>query len=408
MRPAPAAFFAVALSALVGALPAAAEAPDPDPRDWPSVLAEAEGQTVHFHAWAGDPRRNAFIAWAAAEVEAAHRVRVVHVKLADTGEAVARVVAERAAGRDAGGAVDLIWINGPNFAAMKGQGLLFGPWAEDVPNWSFVDVDGKTVQTDFTVPTEGYEAPWGMAQVVFYHDAARLPDPPRSIAALGDWAAANPGRFAYPQPPDFLGATFLKQAAIALVAEPEALQAPVEAADYDRLTAPLWDWLDALRPNLWRGGRAYPATATQLKQLLADGEIEIAFSFNQAEASAAIANGELPDTVRSYVLEGGTIGNANFVAIPYNAAAKAGAMVLANFLMSPAAQLRAQDPAVLGNFTVLATDRLDPADRAAFEALDLGIATLSPEDLGPALPEPHPSWMERLTRDWIERYGVSQ
>jgi putative thiamine transport system substrate-binding protein len=245
-----------------------------------------------------------------------------------------------------------------------------------------------------------------MAQLVFYHDTARLPDPPRSIEALGAWAAENPGRFSYPQPPDFLGLTFLKQALIATIADPGLLQRPVDETDYDAATAPLWAWLDALTPSLWRGGRAFPATTNRLKQLMADGEVDIGFSFSQAEASAAIANGELPDTVRSYVLEGGTIGNANFVAIPYNARAKAGALVFADFLLSPEAQAVAQDPAVLGNFTVLDMDALTPEDRARFEAIDLGPATLGPELLGPALPEPHPSWMERLARDWTLRYGI--
>ncbi len=403
----PRTYLALLVAMLVGA--AAAAAPDPDPADWEAVRAEAEGQTVHFHAWGGDPRRNAFIAWVGGRVAEDHGIELVHVKLSDTAEAVSRVVAERAAGRDAGGAVDLIWINGPNFASMKAQGLLFGPFAEALPNWRFVDVAGKpTVVNDFTVPTEGFEAPWGMAQIVFYHDAARLPEPPRSIAALADWAAANPGRFSYPQPPDFLGLTFLKQALHALTPDPALLQAPASDALYAEATAPLWAWLDRLTPNLWRGGRAYPANTGHLKQLMADGEIDIAFSFNQSEASAAIANAELPDTVRSFVLEGGTIGNANFVAIPYNAASAAGAMVVADFLMSPEAQLRAQDPAVLGSFTVLDLDLLEAADRAAFEALDLGVATLGPEALGPALPEPHPSWMERLSRDWISRFGVSQ
>ncbi len=399
-------FAALCALALVAALPARADGPDP--ADWSAVEAAAAGQEVFFHAWGGDPRRNAFIDWAAAEVEDRYGVRVTHVKLADTGEAVARVVGEKAAGRDRDGRVDLIWINGPNFAAMKDQDLLFGPWAEALPNWRFVDVAGKpTVIRDFTVPTDGLEAPWGMAQVIFYHDTARLPEPPRSITALGEWAEEHQGRFTYPRPPDFLGLTFLKQALVALAPDPALLaRAPTDAA-YQKATEPLWVYLDALTPNLWRGGRAFPANTNQLKQMMADGEIDIAFSFNQSEASAAIANGELPDTVRSYVLEGGTIANANFVAIPYNAKAKEGAMVLANFLMSPEAQARAQDPAVLGNFTVLDMDALDPADRARFEVLDLGIATLSPEALGTPLDEPHPAWMERLEADWLARYGVS-
>jgi len=49
-------------------------------------------------------------------------------------------------------------------------------------------------------------------------------------------------------------------------------------------------------------------------------------------------------------------------------------------------------------------EKLDPASRAMFEAIDLGVATLKPEELGPALGEPHPSWMERIEDEWKRRY----
>ena len=67
-----------------------------------------------------------------------------------------------------------------------------------------------------------------------------------------------------------------------------------------------------------------------------------------------------------------------------------------------------QDPSVWGSGTVLALDKLDDQDRALFEALELGMATLTPEEMGNALPEPHPSWMVRLEEDWTARYGVGQ
>ena len=44
------------------------------------------------------------------------------------------VIAEKAAGQNSGGTVDLIWINGPNFLAMKEQGLLHGPFVAGLPN----------------------------------------------------------------------------------------------------------------------------------------------------------------------------------------------------------------------------------------------------------------------------------
>ena len=393
---------ALLLSTILLAAPAFAD--QPDPSDWEAVLAEAEGQTVYWNAWGGSTTTNDFIAWIGQQV-AAHGVTLEHVKLSDTADAVARVLSEKAAGVDEGGAVDLIWINGANFASMKEADLLFGPFAESLPNWRFVDVEGKTVTTDFTVPTDGFESPWAMAQVVMMYDGATVEDVPGTAEALLDWARANPGRFTFPQPPDFLGTTVLKQLLIELVEDPAVLQSAA-GDDYDAVTAPLWVYLDELTPLLWRAGEAYPQTGPRQLQLMNDGEIDIAFSFSPGEATAAIANFELPDTVRTAVLDGGTLGNASFVAIPYNAAHAAGAMVVANALLSPEAQARAQDPDVLGYGTVLAMDKLSDEDRARFEALDLGVATLSPEELGPALPEPHPSWAERLAAEWVERYGT--
>jgi len=320
---------------------------------------------------------------------------------------VARVLAEKAAGRDSDGSVDLVWINGENFAAMKANDLLHGPWTEELPNYRYVDEAGKpTVLVDFTVPVDGLEAPWGMAQLVFMYDTATVAQPPRSIPALKDWAAAHPGRFTYPQPPDFLGSTFLKQALLALLDDPEQLQSPASQAEVEAVTAPLWAYLDALHPHLWRSGRAFPQNGPAQRRLLADGEVNIALSFHPPEASSAISQGELPDTIRTFVLENGTIGNTHFVAIPYNAAHKAGARVLADFLLSPEAQARKLDPAHWGDFTVLDLDALPPAERQRFEMIDLGVATLSPQELGTPLPEPHPSWMEAVEAGWQARYGA--
>ncbi|QQA42827.1 ABC transporter substrate-binding protein [Pelagovum pacificum] len=394
---------AVVIAALI-ATPAFA---DPDPADWDAVLAEAEGQTVYWYAWGGSTTTNDFIAWTGERLSEEYGVTVEQVKLTDTADAVTRVLAEREAGEDADGAVDLIWINGANFASMKEQELLFGPFAEDLPNWQYVDVDGKTVQTDFTVPTEGYESPWAMAQVVFMHDTADLEEPLGSMEEILTWAEANPGRFTYPQPPDFLGTTFLKQALIELVDDPAVLSEPVDAVDYEAVTAPLWEYLDALTPVLWREGRAYPDTGPRQLQLMNDEEIDLAISFSPGEASTAIANFQLPETVRTFVLDDGTIGNASFLAIPYNSGSKAGAMVLANFILSPEAQARAQDPEVLGYGTVLDLSTLDEEDRQAFEMIQLGMATLPPEELGTVQDEPHPSWATALADDWQERYGVA-
>ena len=87
-------------------------AADPDPSDWDAVLAEAKGQTVFFNAWGGSQNINDYINWAGSQLSERYGITVKHVKLDDTASAVATVVAEKTAGKDEGGRVDLIWING--------------------------------------------------------------------------------------------------------------------------------------------------------------------------------------------------------------------------------------------------------------------------------------------------------
>jgi putative thiamine transport system substrate-binding protein len=374
---------------------------------WDDTVTAARGKVVYWNAWAGDPRINDYIGWVGGQVRERYGIDLRHVKVTDTADVVSRVLAEKAAGKDRGGSVDLVWVNGENFAAMKENRLLYGPFVDRLPNAGLIDTQGKpTTTVDFTIPTDGLESPWGMAQFVFTYDTEQVAKPPKSAAALLDWAKANPGRLTYPSPPDFIGSTFLKQMLVEVTPDPARLQKPADDADFDRVTAPLWSYLDQLHPNLARGGKSFPATGPALKQMLADGEVAMGLSFHPGEASRDIASGLLPASIRTFVLDKGTIGNTHFVAIPYNANAPEAAMVVADFLLSPEAQLHKQDPAVWGDFTVLDLEKLSAADRARFDALPLGEATLSHEELGVPLPEPHPSWMVRIEQQWLKRYGA--
>ena len=392
-----------ALAPLLGfALPALA---DVDPADWDAVLRQADGQTVYWHAWGGSASTNEFIAWVGDQVETKYGVSLEHVKLSDTSDAVTRVLTEKEAGVTEDGAVDLIWINGANFSAMKEAGLLFGPFATELPNYALT-TQGELLTHDFGEPVAGMESPWAAAQFVFMYDRDDA-EPLASMDALLDWATENPGRFTFPQPPDFVGTTFLKQVLVSLVDDTEALANPVGESDFAKVTQPLWQYMDALVPSLWRSGRAYPQSGPAQFQLITDDEIDIAPSISPGEATTAIANFQLPETVRTFVPSSGTIGNASFVAIPFNSSAKAGAMVVANTLLAPDVQLRAQDPEILGYGTVLDMARLTTEDAEAFAALDQGVATLSPAELGTILPEPHSSWSQAIESEWIKRYGVT-
>jgi putative thiamine transport system substrate-binding protein len=371
--------------------------------DWARIESAARGQTVFFNAWAGSQRINAYLQWAAAELAQRVGVKLEHVKVTDTAEVVRRVRAEKAAGRARDGSVDLVWINGENFLTMKREGLLFGPWSEGLPSYAKVDVVGKpTTRIDFSEPVDGFEAPWGMAQLTFYADSARVAQPPSSVTELIDWARRNPGRFTYPKPPDFHGSTFVKQVLMERSTDRAPLYAPHRAESFAAVTAPLWSALDALHPLLWKQGRQFPANNTVMRQMLADGELAISLTFNPNEIANEIAAKSLPPTVVAYQHRAGTIGNTHFLAVPFNARAKEAAQVSANFLLSPAAQARKADIQVWGDPTVLALDKLSNAERALFTA---AAAPGQVRQVAPTIPEPHGSWVDPIEREWARRYA---
>ena len=121
---------------------------------WQKIEAQGKNQDVYFYAWGGDPQINAYLQWAAKQVDDKYNINLVHVKLSDTSEAVSRVLAEKSANNNNQGSVDLVWINGANFAAMSENSLLLKQWANKLPNFSLTDPNNNpTVNYDFGVLT---------------------------------------------------------------------------------------------------------------------------------------------------------------------------------------------------------------------------------------------------------------
>lgn len=357
---------------------------------WKEVEQKAKGQTVYFHAWGGSQEINNYLRWADKELQRTYGVTLKHVKVGDIAESTSRLLAEKTAGKNEGGSVDMVWINGENFKSMKNNKLLFGPFVEGLPSWKFVN---KTlpVDSDFSEPTLGLEAPWGVGQLVFIHDKQTLSNPPQSFAELLSYSKAFPNRITYPKPPEFHGTSFLKALLIELTNNNPQLMEPVEQANFAEITKPLWSYLDELHQSAWRKGKQFPSGTAQSLQLLDDGQIDLAVTFNPNEVFSAQASGKLAETTQTYAMEAGALSNIHFLAIPWNASAKEGAQVAINFLLSPEAQSRKGDLSVWGDPSVLSSQYLTGSAKNT--------------KLFKSLAEPHPSWQVALEKEWLVRYG---
>lgn len=369
---------------------------------WEEIVAEAQGQTVYWNMWGGSDIINRFVEeYVGGLLEERYSVELEMVPVTDATVFVNKVLGERQAGRDTGGSVDLMWINGENFRTMREADLLFGPYAEMLPNIEYVNLDDPSIANDFGYPVNGYESPYGTAQVVMIYDSARVSEPPSSVGELIQWIRANPGRFTYPAPPDFTGSAFVRHIFYYAAGGYEDLLGEFDQEVYDQVAPRAWEILNELEPFLWREGETYPETSAQLQQLYANGEVYFDVAYNPNAPANLVAQGRYPESTRSFVFDEGTIGNTHYVAIAYNSPNKAAAMVLANLLLSPEVQLEKARPEVWGDPPVVDLTRL-PADwRALFDELPSPPQIVPPEVRAQRkLPELQAEWLEAIERGW--------
>lgn len=371
---------------------------------WEDIVAEAHGQSLFFYMWGGSEAINRYVSqYLGRRLREEYGVTLEVVPVNDASVFVNKVLGEQAAGIDTQGSVDLVWINGENFRTMKEAELLFGPFAGRLPNAEYVDFGDPAIAFDFGYPVEGYESPYGSAQMVMIHDSAAVGEPPGSVEALLEWIPANPGRFTYPAPPDFTGSAFVRHIFYYAAGGYENLLGPFDQELYDAVAPGAWDLLNALEPYLWREGDTYPETATALEDLFANGEVFFDMAYNPAEAANLVAQGRYPASTRTFVFDEGTIGNTHFVAIPYNSPHKAAAMVAANLILDPAAQFEKSKPEVWGDLTVLSIDRLPEEWRRRFQNQERAPSVLSPEVLSShRVPELQADWLGAIESGWIE------
>lgn len=361
------------------------------PVSWTELLLRAQGQQVGLLSLPGD-HSGRFLEWAGEQLRARNGITLLPLHR-PAGDDIGASLAS------AGGAADLLALRGRDFAAMKEAGLL-RPFSPSVPHSGLLAPRGRAAG----IPLEGLAVPWRKDRVVFLHHHGRLPEPPRSMFAMADWARAHPGRLTHPAPRHPAGEAFLLQGLYETVANPARLSRPAPEDAFTLITAPFWAWYQSLRPHLWEAGRAFPQDQSALYALLREDALDLGIAPSMSGASAALASGRLPQAVRPYLLPPGTLEADTFLGLPATSTRPEAAMVMVDFLLSPEAQALGEGPLWLGAATVLDLARLPLEERARFRNPRPFVAP--PRRLpGPALPEPHPSWAARLLAEWERRIG---
>lgn len=347
--------------------------------EWDEIVEAARGTTVTFYGWGGDENRNNWLNTTVADYVKEHYDIALEVVGMDINDILSKLSGEKQAGSETG-SIDMIWINGENFYSAKDNGLLYGPFTEQLPNMeAYIDLQDPETLNDFCMPIEGYEAPYAKAQMVFFNDSAVTPEAPASAEELLEFCKKYPGKVTYPALPDFTGSAFVRNIIYELCGWEQFQNME---ADYDTVKAaiePALDYLRELNPYLWNEGKTFPESSTTVDAMFADGELVMDMSYGPFSVATGIAEGTYTDTTRTFVFDNGTIGNTNYMAIAFNSPNKAGAMVVINAILSAELQLTQYEQ--LRELPVVSADKLSAEEQAAFDAVDLGKGVLSQAEL---------------------------
>ena len=365
------------------------------------LVAAAEGTTVTFYGWGGDDNLNAWLDdFFAPRLKEKYNITLERVPM--NIEDILSQLQGEITGQKKDGDIDMIWINGENFKTCKENNMLYGPFAGQLPNYqTYIDMEDEETLADFCYPIEGYEAPYGKAQLVMIADTAVTSELPASAEEFMEFCKANPGKVTYPALPDFTGSAFVRNLIYEICGYEQFMDMEADKETVKAAIEPALEYLRELNQYLWNEGKTFPADSAALANMFSDGEVLLDISYEAYSVATNIENGTYTATTQAFQFDKGTIGNTNYIAIAGNSGNVAGAMVAINEMMNP--EVQADRFATIRTVPVVEYDSLNDEQKAAFDAVDLGEGVIPQDELlAKRLPEMPSSLVPIIEELWAE------
>jgi putative spermidine/putrescine transport system substrate-binding protein len=374
---------------------------------WDEVIQAGKDQEVTILMWGGNENINRYMdGFVAPQVKKIYGITLKRVPM-NAPEFVAKIGNEKKNNLQVGTA-DLVWINGENFRKTKNAGLLWGPYTHLLPNLKqYYDQGASDMKYDTGVAIDGMEGIFGRAQLVFTYDEALLLAPPTSFQELLVWAKKNPGKLTYPKlPEDFAGVAFVRTAYYELTGKKDIFQTTMTKEEFMEISKPVVAYFKELNPYLWQEGKAYPANQAQLDELFKNKEVYITMGFEIGKTPGMVAKGVYPRTAKTFVFSTGTIGNSHYLAVPFNAPRKAGALLVMDFLQSPVAQLEKFKPEVWGDMPAMDVQKISAENKMELARIEETSGGLSLKTLAEhRLPEMRAEQIDWIKEIWVQEIG---
>ena len=214
--------------------------------------------------------------------------------------------------------------------------------------------------------------PYRASSVLLAYNSTNVKTPPKTLDELIAWIKANPGKFTYNVPSGGgSGYAFVQTVVDKYLSNADrATLAQGVNKDLQSKWAQGLETLRSLNPYTYGKNGTYPANNAETLKDLATGLVDMASVWSDQFASAVKA-GTMPSNIKVTQIANPTFtGGAAYLGIPRSSNNKPGAYLLANWVLSPAAQ-NLIVAGTLNGMPVIPISKLDPVVAANFATVDV-------------------------------------
>lgn len=322
---------------------------DVTPSEWQLILDSSEKTTINvYHDYTDQTAKTWLDVVMVPYIEETLGVKIV-LNTLDYNGLLAKLKDEKMNEIDSGSA-DIVLLTKKGFGQLKDAGVLYGPFANKLPNAAMNQVSDSYETTWLDgKPIDDMAVQLGKNQLVFFYNEDIMEKPPGSLSELKDYIKANPEKFTFPSLDTAEGQAFVNTLAASLCDQKKLYETNLSVEQQKALFAPVAAFLKEIRPYMWSGGNGLPKSTVEMDRLFKEGQISFSMSLDQNKAPAMIKEEKMPDGAKAFVLNSGTTGFGQYAVIPFNSMNKSGAMAMINELLGGPMQGSKYNPKNWGN-----------------------------------------------------------
>lgn len=213
--------------------------------------------------------------------------------------------------------------------------------------------------------------PYRASSVLLAYDTKTVATPPKTLDALLAWIKANPGKFTYNSPDSGgSGQSFVTTVLDKTVSDTDRAKMVTDyVPELQKDWASGFATLAGLNPYIYQNG-VYPNGNSQVLDLLSSGQISMAPVWSDMFISGQ-KTGQIPANIGyTQITDPSLTGGAAYLGIPSASPRQKGALMLADWLLSPTAQTLVSDG--IAGYPVIALNKLPSAMQNKLESADIG------------------------------------